>query len=207
MVPPPPDAPAGSFFNTVPDDNDNEKDDESPDIDEQVTELLRNRKKPAMASERSTINGVPTEKATGFGKIKGEDKKPAASKKPYVAIGPQAPEDKPLNDPTNVEYDDQGYTLYADEETGKKTRVFEALVDYPCDFVMKIVGANEGTFVEEMVAVVAESCGAEPGSIQHSVKTHGKWTSVTVNAPVKSAEMLYTLYEKVDLDPRVKFKF
>lgn len=65
MVPPPPDAPAGSFFNTVPDDNDNEKDDESPDIDEQVTELLRNRKKPAMASERSTINGVPTEKATG----------------------------------------------------------------------------------------------------------------------------------------------
>ena len=65
MVPPPPDAPAGSFFNPVPDDNENKKDDESLDIDEQVTELLLNRKKPAIASERSTINGVPTEKATG----------------------------------------------------------------------------------------------------------------------------------------------
>jgi hypothetical protein len=65
MVPPPPDAPAGSFFNPVPDDDENENDDESLDIDEQVTELLRNRKKPAMASEPSTINGVPTESATG----------------------------------------------------------------------------------------------------------------------------------------------
>jgi putative lipoic acid-binding regulatory protein len=116
----------------------------------------------------------------GFGKIKGEDKKPTASKKPFVAVGQQAPEDKPLNDPTNPEYDDQGYTLYADEKTGKKTRVFEALVDYPCDFTMKIVGANEGTFVEEMVAVVAESCETEPDRIEHSFRMVGKWTSVTV---------------------------
>jgi hypothetical protein len=65
MVPSPPDAPAGSFFNPVPDDDESQKDDESLDIDEQVTELLRNRKKPAMASQPSTINGVPTAKATG----------------------------------------------------------------------------------------------------------------------------------------------
>lgn len=67
MVPPPSsDAPAGSFFNPVPSDGENEKDDASSlDIDEQVIELLRNRKKPAMASQPSTIKGVPTEKATG----------------------------------------------------------------------------------------------------------------------------------------------
>jgi hypothetical protein len=65
MVISPPDAPAGSFFNPVPDDDENKKDDESLDIDKQVTELLRNRKKPAMASQPSTINGVPTENATG----------------------------------------------------------------------------------------------------------------------------------------------
>ena len=129
------------------------------------------------------------------------------STKPFVAIGPKAPEDKPLNDPTNPEFDDQGFTLYTDESTGKKSRVFDALVDYPCDFQMKIVGASEGTFVEEMLAVVAESCETEPGMLKHSVRALGKWTSVTVMAPVKSAEMLYTLYEKVDLDPRVKFKF
>lgn len=72
---------------------------------------------------------------------------------------------------------------------------------------MKIVGANEGAFVEDVVAIVAEACEAEPADIPHRTKAMGKWTSVTVQAPVKSAEMLYTLYEKVDLDPRVKFKF
>ena len=41
----------------------------------------------------------------------------------------------------NPEYDDQGYTLYANEETGEKQRVFEALIDYPCEFKMKIIGA------------------------------------------------------------------
>ena len=80
-------------------------------------------------------------------------------------------------------------------------------MDYPCDFTMKIVGQNEGTFVEEMLAVVAESCDVEPDNITHSTRMMGKWTSLTVKAPVKSAEMLYALYEKIDLDPRVKFKF
>lgn len=125
-----------------------------------------------------------------------------------MAIGPpDEPPPKPINDPTNPEYDDQGYTLYADEKTGKKSRVFEALVDYPCEFTIKIVGVNEGLFVQEMIAVVAEACEAEVQSISHSFRAMGKWTSLTVKAPVKSAEMLYTLYEKVDLDPRVKFKF
>ena len=81
----------------------------------------------------------------GFGKPNG----PVTSSKPYVAIGPQDP---PVNDPTKPEFDDQGYTLYTDNETGKKSRVFEALVDYPCEFTMKIVGKNEGSFVEEIVA-------------------------------------------------------
>ena len=162
--------------------------------------MLRQRRKPPRASKPSTINGVPTAKATGFGKPKAAPK----SSKPYVAIGPQDP---PVNDPTKPEFDDQGYTLYTDRETGKKSRVFEALVEYPCDFTMKIVGANEGSFVEDIVAVVAEACESTPDKVSHSVKSMGKWTSVTVKAPVKSAEMLYTLYEKVDLDPRVKFKF
>jgi hypothetical protein len=92
---PPPDAPAGSFFNPVPsNDNDAEKkkkkkkqqvpspplppivpeatttgnsssDDNKDDLDEKLTQLLRQRQKPPRASSPSTINGVPTEKASG----------------------------------------------------------------------------------------------------------------------------------------------
>jgi putative lipoic acid-binding regulatory protein len=124
----------------------------------------------------------------------GTPSKKKGPSKPFVAIGPQDPV---VNNPSKPEMDDQGYTLYTDEETGKKARVFEALVDYPCDFTMKIVGANEGLFVEEIVAVVAEACESEPGQISYQTKVLGKWTSVTVQAPVKSSEMLYALYEKV----------
>ena len=110
------------------------------------------------------------------------------SEKPYIAIGPPDTQQQPnklLNDPSNPEYDDQGYTLYADEKTGKKSRVFEALVEYPCDFTMKIVGANEGPFVSDIVSVVAEACGVDdPSKIPHTTRAMGKWTSVTVKVRV-----------------------
>lgn len=192
-------------------DTDNDDDDTSDSIDKSLQKLMKDRQKPSLASQPSTINGIPTAQAgVGFGGSKSiaAKKKKQTKDKPYTAIG--TPDDnKPLiNDITKPEYDDQGYTLYADEETGEKSRVFEALVEYPCEFTMKIVGANEGLFVEEILQVVAESCRVEDvGRIQHKTRTMGKWTSVTVYAPVQSAEMLYELYENVDKDPRVKFKF
>lgn len=143
---------AGTFFNQVPENDDNddngsnnkEKKDGEPlaanddddSFETQAAELLRQRKVPSLASQPSTINGKPTA-GVGFG----QKINPPGDSKPFVGIGP------PLNDPTKPEYDDQGYTLYADEKTGAKSRVFEALVDYPCKFTMKIVGADEGNFV------------------------------------------------------------
>lgn len=195
------DAPAGSFFNPVPGDDDNDGEEKEKNIDKSLEDLLKERKQSPLASTPSTIKGVPTsEVSKGFAKpADGE------SGKKFIAVGP--PDSKPLNDINNPEYDDQGYTLYADEETGEKSRVFEALVEYPSVFAMKIVGANEGTFVEDMVQVVADSCDKPVSDIEYSTKAMGKWISVTVQAPVESAEMLYTLYENVDKDPRVKFKF
>eukprot|EP00536_Pseudo-nitzschia_multiseries_P001468 jgi/Psemu1/181231/e_gw1.19.62.1 len=216
-------APAGSFFHPVPPPSDDDGKDGTKgnanadskgaveaaatsggdDFDDAVSKLMQQRRKKPLASEPSTINGVPTK---GFGKQQKQPKQTTKRKPitPYVAIGTP---DQPVNDPTKPERDDQGYTLYTDTQTGEKSRVFEALVDYPSIFTMKIVGANEGTFVTEMVALVAEACETELENIKHSTKVMGKWVSVTVKAPVQSAEMLYFLYEKVDMDPRVKFKF
>lgn len=231
--------PSGAFFHPVPDDdnnndsdsdNDNDANEQREDsyqfsskgssnneedeeydenLDTSLEKLIKERQKPSLASQPSTINGIPTSQTgVGLGGSQSQaqkKKKEEQSQKPYVGIGTP---DKPLNDVTRPEYDDQGYTLYADEETGEKSRVFEALVEYPCEFTMKIVGANEGTFVAEILQVVAESCEvSDVGDIRHSTRTMGKWTSVTVEAPVQSAEMLYQLYENVDRDPRVKFKF
>jgi putative lipoic acid-binding regulatory protein len=182
------DGPAGSFFNRVPDRDDDDDDDDmaeepktplSPDFDMQLS---------------ATIVGQTT--TTGMGTV------PII--KPYVALGTP---DKPINDVTKPEYDKDGYTVYTNEKTGEKSRVFEALVEYPCQFTMKIVGANEGTFVQDVLQIVADSCHVEKETVSFSTREMGKWTSVTVQAPVANAEMLYLLYENIDKDPRVKFKF
>lgn len=186
------DKPAGSFFNKVPkeEDDDSEKKPEPPVQLEKLVDLLQ-AKGPSLSPD----GDVP---------LKVFAKASANPAKPYVGIGPP---DVPANDPTKPEYDDQGYTLYKDEKTGQKSRVFEALVDYPCDFTMKIVGPKEGSFVTEIIQCVAESCEVTSEQVPYTTRDVGKWTSVTVKAPVQSADMLYQLYENVDRDPRVKFKF
>ena len=144
--------PAGSFFHEVPpsdDDssssNEKEGDDENkdivPDFDESISQLIRKRREPPLASRPSTIDGVPTEKAgTGFGKPQNNSStgvtKEKPTTKPYVAIGEPDNKQQPINDPSKPERDDQGYTLYTDTETGKKSRVFEALIEYPSIFTM-----------------------------------------------------------------------
>jgi len=143
---------------------------------------------------------------TGFDKAPAtpkiiQTKSTISSKKTFVGIG------QPANDINKPEFDDQGYTIYTDEETGKKSRVFEALIDYPSVFKMKIIGRNESSFASEMVQLVADSCQVNVQEVEFSERVNGKWLSLTVHAPVESAEMVYSLYENVDKDPRVKFKF
>ena len=163
---------AGSFFNQVPDpdNDDSNRQDGEDSTDQALREIIQSRTPKPHVTPLTPVGGkIPTAKVTGFGSKK-QNKSSSSSRKTtktpssmskirdavpksYTAIGPQA-----LNDINNPEYDDQGYTLYANEETGEKARVFEALVNYPCEFDIKIVGVNEGTFVTEMVQLVAESC-------------------------------------------------
>jgi len=184
---------AGTFFNPIP-----EKDDQ--DHADDAWSLESNN--GAAASARS-VEFVPesTTSTYTFAELLAVNTIQPPNQKPFVGLGP------PLNDVTKPEYDQDGYTLYADERTGERSRVFEALVEYPTEFMIKIVGPNSGTFVADMVETVADSCRVTAAQIKHSVRENGKWTSVTVTAPVQSAQMLYDLYKQIDLDPRVKFKF
>ncbi|KAL3786404.1 hypothetical protein HJC23_002961 [Cyclotella cryptica] len=210
---------AGSFFNVVPSKADSARDQNEeatigaandfslPTFDgddvEMFKEIIQRTKlsrsgggkgfsKTTMTSEHVSSSIIQTTSTDATGK-----------QQTFVGIG------KPLNDVQNPEYDENGYTLYADETTGEKKRVFEALVEYPSVFKMKIVGQDDEneSFASEIVELVAESCGVELSMVKHTKRKNGKWTSVTVHAPVKSADMLYALYENVDKNPRVKFKF
>lgn len=93
------------------------------------------------------------------------------------------------------------------EAGSDEPRPFETLVDYPCEFAIKVIGLREGDFHTDMIRRVASVTGAEAGTIRFSVLDKGKYQSVTIHAPVQNADMLYACYEEVSKDERVKFKF
>jgi len=196
---------SGSFFNEVPP----PKEESSDGKDGAIENSMESAATPAFPGDDMFAQIVRTTKldrspgGKGFSKTMVAPSIIQTPRETFVGIG------KPLNDVRNPEYDENGYTLYADEATGEKKRVFEALVEYPSVFKMKIVGQDDEreSFAPEMAALVAKSCGVETSMVKHTQRKNGKWTSVTVHAPVRDADMLYALYENVDKDPRVKFKF
>jgi len=203
---------AGSFFNEVSPPKEDESNDttieneitsaqpvtfsgDDTDMFEQIIQQTKLNTGGGFSKTTSTTNHVPSSPSI--------IQSPSDSS-PFIGIG------KPLNDIQNPETDSEGYTIYTDETTGEKSRVFEALIDYPNIFKMKIVGRDPDEpdkFTPDIVNTVATSCGVDISMVKYTEKTKGKWISVTVHAPVRDADMLYSLYESVDKDPRVKFKF
>ena len=92
------------------------------------------------------------------------------------------------------------------ERENDGAKVFEKLVDYPCEFTIKVIGFDDETFSADMVRYIAGVVDKPADSIEFS-KNDSKqktYTSVTIKAPVASAEELYQCYAVLRQDPRVK---
>ncbi|KAG5174941.1 hypothetical protein JKP88DRAFT_266038 [Tribonema minus] len=107
----------------------------------------------------------------------------------------------------------RGMALRSDDDReGRKLgnpRVFEYLVEYPCEFQIKVVGFNDASLADDLAAIVAATCEVEVGAVTYTTREteSGKYSSVTLTAPVASPAMLYECYAKIGEDARVKFKF
>jgi len=85
-------------------------------------------------------------------------------------------------------------------------KVFEKLVEYPCEFTIKVIGFDDETFAADMCRYIAGVVDKPAESIAFS-KNDSKqktYTSVTIKAPVASADELYQCYAVLRQDPRVK---
>ena len=92
------------------------------------------------------------------------------------------------------------------ERENDGAKVFEKLVDYPCEFTIKVIGFDDETFSADMVKSMAGVVDKPAESIAFS-KNDSKqktYTSVTIKAPVASAKELYECYAVLRQDPRVK---
>uniref|UniRef100_A0A7S3NIF1 Uncharacterized protein n=1 Tax=Aureoumbra lagunensis TaxID=44058 RepID=A0A7S3NIF1_9STRA len=89
-------------------------------------------------------------------------------------------------------------------QTGK--RVFEALVEYPCDFQIRVIGREDASFVNDMLEYIGRVTETPVDEISFSTNPSSKGTfiSVSIDAPIDSAQTLYECYAILRQDPRVK---
>mmetsp|Transcript_27065 Transcript_27065/g.83389 ORF Transcript_27065/g.83389 Transcript_27065/m.83389 type:complete len:141 (+) Transcript_27065:876-1298(+) len=92
------------------------------------------------------------------------------------------------------------------ERENDGAKVFEKLVEYPCDFTIKVIGKDDPEFATDMVALLARVVEKPADGIEFSTAASGKGTylSVTIRAPVASADQLYQCYAVLRNDPRVR---
>jgi putative lipoic acid-binding regulatory protein len=90
---------------------------------------------------------------------------------------------------------------------GTTDRVFENLVQYPCNFEVKLIGVNEGAFVDDILNVVSGVTGVPSRRLPFSVRVSEskKFISLSIDAPVKDADMLYEIYNATNRDSRIKY--
>ena len=100
---------------------------------------------------------------------------------------------------------DAGDAIRAFEEK-HGAKVFEKLVEYPCEFTIKVIGKHEDSFAGDMVGYISKTVDVAPEKIKFTTTPSGKgtYTSVTIEAPVASADQLYECYAVLRNDPRVR---
>jgi putative lipoic acid-binding regulatory protein len=97
--------------------------------------------------------------------------------------------------------------LSEQEYKDKKGQVFEDKLTFPCSFMIKIIGENEPSFVADTMGTVAEVLATQPAKVPMKLKetSGGKYVSVSITPKFETSAQIYSIYENLRKDPRVKF--
>ncbi len=81
----------------------------------------------------------------------------------------------------------------------------ESLIDYPCAFPIKVMGARVDGFAEAMAEVAKQfDPGFNPATIEMRPSKAGNYLSVTLTIKATSREQLDNLYRALTGHPMVK---
>ena len=81
----------------------------------------------------------------------------------------------------------------------------DSLIDYPCDFPIKIMGAMQDAFAQTMVDVVSSHDPEfHAGKLEMRPSTKGNYLSLTVTVRATSRQQLDDLYRALSSHPMVK---
>jgi putative lipoic acid-binding regulatory protein len=81
----------------------------------------------------------------------------------------------------------------------------QSLIEYPCAFPIKVMGAQVEGFVEAVVAVVRHfDPGFDAATIEQRPSRAGNYLGLTVTVTATSREQLDELYRTLSTHPMVK---
>jgi putative lipoic acid-binding regulatory protein len=81
----------------------------------------------------------------------------------------------------------------------------DSLIEYPCDFPIKIMGAMQDAFAQTMADVVSSHDPEfHAGKLEMRPSTKGNYLSLTVTVRATSRQQLDDLYRALSSHPMVK---
>lgn len=83
-------------------------------------------------------------------------------------------------------------------------RLDPSLIEYPCEFPLKIMGATRAGFAQAVLEVVRRHAPDFDGAtMEMKTSKHGKYLSVTCTVNARSREQLDALYQELCDHPMV----
>ncbi|MCL4798034.1 MAG: DUF493 family protein [Burkholderiales bacterium] len=80
----------------------------------------------------------------------------------------------------------------------------ESLIEYPCDFPIKVMGRRQSRFAQSVVEVVRRHApDFDPGTVEMRSSREGNYLSLTVTIRATSREQLDGLYQELCDHPMV----
>ena len=91
------------------------------------------------------------------------------------------------------------------EQTPAPQQGRETLIEYPCDFPIKVMGARVDGFAQAVVGVVQEHApGFDPASVEMRLSAKGNYLALTCTFRAVSQAQVDALYRALTAHPMVK---
>ncbi len=88
----------------------------------------------------------------------------------------------------------------------KNDNITETLIEFPCDFPIKVMGETHADFSSEIIKTIQTIAPAfDASKIEMRGSTGGKYISLTCTVHVTSKPQLDDIYRAISAHPMVKF--
>lgn len=106
-----------------------------------------------------------------------------------------------------VSKQEQLQDLIQSYDSSQRKRVLEDTLSFPTYFQIKVIGLNAPNFAPEIVKTIASCIGDQPKPLSYSLKeaSGGKYVSLSIKPSFVSAAEIYSTYDELSKDKRVKF--